>query len=183
MRKRTPLSDVKTVTENAGLIFDHVEYAAQNKGCTIVYYYCSKHHNRGLQSKPLQKIKQGHSCIYCCKSLGEKAIEQYLMDRNIEFESQKRFKDLRGVGGLPLSYDFFLHKYNCLIEFQGRQHEMPVSLFQKNKDQFSVQKEHDYRKKEYAQEHGYDLLEVWYKDLDNIPQIINSYVTRCENGS
>ena len=36
-----------------------------------------------------------------------------------------------------------------------------------------IQQEHDKRKREYAESHGYDLLEIWYFQKDNIEQILS----------
>ena len=85
---------------------------------------------------------------------------------------QKKFDGLVGVGGRRLSYDFFVPQYNILIEFDGLQHEKPVGIFGGDK-RFATQQEHDGRKRKYAKEHSFDLLEIWYYELNNIEQILN----------
>jgi very-short-patch-repair endonuclease len=74
-----------------------------------------------------------------------------------------------------LSYDFYLPKYNLLIEFQGLQHEKYIPGFHKSKQDFLKQKEHDKRKKEYAEQNKYNLLEIWYYEFDEIEKILNTY--------
>jgi hypothetical protein len=44
----------------------------------------------------------------------------------IEFEPQYYFDDLRGFGGKPLTFDFYLKFPNMLIEYDGEQHFRPV---------------------------------------------------------
>lgn len=113
-------------------------------------------------------------------SQGERKIYTFLSDNNIEFEPQKVFDDLFGVNNGLLSYDFYLEKYNLLIEYQGQQHEKPVVLpFVKRKkitpeEQFKIQQEHDKRKREYAKSHNIELMEIWYWDKDKINEILSN---------
>lgn len=121
-------------------------------------------------------LLQGHtkSCG-CMKSYGEYYISAYLLSNNINFENQKKFSDLLGVGGGNLSYDFYLPKYNMLIECQGEQHERPIEYFG-GEEQFAIQQEHDRRKREYAKDNGYKLLEISYKDYNNIENILTKVI-------
>ena len=41
------------------------------------------------------------------------------------------------------------------------------------KNNFKKQKEHDKRKRDYAEVNGYKLLEIWYYDYDRIEEILN----------
>lgn len=102
---------------------------------------------------------------------GEKKVEDTFKKHDIIYIPQYRFSDLKGVGGKCLSYDFYLPDYNLLIEYQGGQHAFPVEYFG-GKEKFKIQKEHDKRKREYADSHGYSFLEIWYYDYDNIEDII-----------
>ena len=112
------------------------------------------------------------TCPYCrgSKSIGEQKVENYLKSKNIKFEKQVKFKDLKGTNGGMLSYDFkFL---NVLCEVQGEQHQQPIEYFGGEK-QFEIQKEHDKRKREYAQNNGFKFLEIWYYDFKNIEKILD----------
>ena len=53
-------------------------------------------------------------------SWGESRINSYLLRKNIEFVWQKRFKDCRDKNTLP--FDFYLPKYNLIVESDGEQH-------------------------------------------------------------
>ena len=144
---------------------------------------------------------RGCGCPDCNKSKGEKKCKEVFINKNfIEisqenygnftnndntyFISQKTFDDLVGVGvgGGLLSYDFYLpNKYNLLVEYQGEFHNK-IILNYKNEpielaeERLIKQKEHDRRKKEYALSNGYNFLEIWYKDFDNIETILNDYL-------
>lgn len=115
-----------------------------------------------------------HGCPNCMKgkSRCENKIQEMLNDRKIIYEQQKRFNGLRGVKNGKLSYDFFIPKYNLLIEAQGEQHVTPKEHFGGEK-QFERQQEHDKRKREYAKNNGYKLLEIWYYDYNNIDKILD----------
>lgn len=133
-------------------------------------------------------IKNGKGCPSCSESHGEKFISNYLIKNNYitinnsdfnyksynTFIPQKEFDGLLGLGGKSLSYDFYLPNNRLLIEYQGQQHEKYIKGMHKSKKDFEKQKEHDRRKKEYAQQNGYKLLEIWYWDFDNIEEILNN---------
>lgn len=115
-------------------------------------------------------------CPKCNKSKGEKRIDNYFTQIGLtkykDYIPQKEFEGLAGVGKRLLSYDFYLPEYNLLIEYQGEQHEKFIKGFHKSKKYFQKQVEHDKRKKEYANKHNINLLEIWYYDFDNIETIL-----------
>jgi hypothetical protein len=47
--------------------------------------------------------------------------------------------------------------------------------------EFLVQKEHDKRKYQYAIKHKINLLEIWYRDYDNIDTILQNIINNLEN--
>ena len=111
----------------------------------------------------------------CLLSSGEYLIKQYLMNNKIKYQSQKKFDTLLGLKNGHLSYDFYIESFNLLIEAQGIQHEKPIELFG-GEEQFAIQQEHDRRKREYAENNGYRLLEIWYYDYDNIDEILDEFI-------
>lgn len=124
----------------------------------------------------------GIGCPMCASSKGEIILSKYMKKYNIVYISQKSFANLNGIGGKPLSYDFYLPQYNLLIEFQGEQHERPVEHFGGQK-QFETQQEHDKRKREYAENNNINLLEIWYYDIDNIESILLEKINNLKLGS
>ena len=121
-------------------------------------------------STTLCHISDGQWCPQCASSKGEKRINEWLRLNNIEFIPQKTFIGLLGLGGKNLSYDFYLSKYNLLIEYQGEFHDGTAR--QQTENQFKYQQEHDRRKREYAKDNNIDLLEIWYWDFDNVEEIL-----------
>lgn len=125
------------------------------------------------KAKP-KDLKNKHSgCPACMESKGEKRIAEYLTGHNVEFERYVKFDGLVGTRNGLLSYDFYIPKYNLLIEYQGNFHDGNVTgKFVEGYD-YERQVEHDSRKQDYANQKGYDLLEIWYQDYDNIEKILS----------
>lgn len=120
-----------------------------------------------------KNLLAGRGCPKCNKnSKGEAKISLFLDTQDIYFIQNYSFDELVSNNNYKLSYDFYLPKYNLLIEYQGEQHEHPVKHFG-GKEQFKKQQEHDNRKREYAKNHDIDLLEIWYWDFNNIDKILN----------
>ena len=99
----------------------------------------------------------------------------FLDNHNIKYDYEHTCSDLRGINNGLLSYDFYIMEYNLLIEFQGIQHERQTEYFGGEK-QFEVQQEHDRRKRQYAQKHNINLLEIWHYDIGNIVKILDDYL-------
>lgn len=119
---------------------------------------------------------RGHGCCRCnVKNIFEKSTETFLIKHKISFVCQKKFDNLYGVGGRQLSYDYYLPIKNVLIEMQGQQHEQPVEYFG-GEERFKIQQEHDKRKREYAKEHGIELLEINYNDRNKVDDILYNFL-------
>ena len=118
----------------------------------------------------------GNGCPECNQSKGEKECKRVFDLRNIYYISQKTFNGLVGLGNGNLSYDFYLPKYNILIEYQGQYHDQLIHYknesMEVSEKRFITKKEHDKRKRIYAQNNNIKLLEIWYWDYDNIEEII-----------
>jgi len=103
---------------------------------------------------------RGNGCPRCRISKGERSVEDWLVENNIEFEVQKRFKDCKDQRILP--FDFYIESLNTCIEYQGEQH------YRKKKwnwkfDLNYIQR-HDKIKKDYCNKNNIRLLEITYKD-------------------
>lgn len=131
-----------------------------------------------IWSPVADSLLHGYGCPCCKRSKGEEKIEKYLTDNNIKFESQKKFPDLRNT--LPLSYDFYLPEHNALIEYQGQFHDGTTSMIIKEK-YFDKQQKNDKLKRDYAKNYGYNLLEIWYYDFNNLESIIDKFIYNLKN--
>ena len=141
------------------------EYKGANE---YLKFKCKNEHIFEMKWK---HYKQLHGCPYCKNIRGENKIASCLNNLSIDFEQQKKYDNLYG-NKRQLSYDFYLPKYNMLIEYQGEQHDRAIDYFGGEK-QFRKQKEYDKLKKEYAENNNIKLLIIWYYDYNNIEDIIN----------
>lgn len=111
-----------------------------------------------FEQTPSIHINQKHGCPKCKASFGEREIRRYLKENNILFEEQKKFSNLKDIK--CLSFDFYLSEKNLLIEYNGRQHYEEVF---KNHS-LKIQRHHDWLKRKYAKDKGFNLLTIGYKD-------------------
>lgn len=115
---------------------------------------------------PSKYFQQGKNCPNCHpKSVGELKIKNILVNYNIIFEEQKRFKECIDKYSLP--FDFYLPKYNILIEYQGIQHYQPVGEFGGH-EAFLMQQRRDNIKREFCKDNNIKLIEIpyWEKDIE-----------------
>lgn len=114
----------------------------------------------------------GQRCPHCIlPTKGEQKIIDYLDNISENYTFQKTFPGLVGVRGGLLSYDFYLCDRNILIEYQGEFHD--GTAYGNDCYKFQRQKEHDKRKKCYAEKNGMKLVEIWYWDFENINDILS----------
>jgi hypothetical protein len=110
-------------------------------------------------------------------SYGEEAIYKYLKSKNILFEREKTFPDLKGDSKMKmlLRFDFYLPDYNMLIEFDGLQHFMPVKMYGGDNG-FKLRKHNDELKNSYASQTMRFLLRIPYTKLRKINTILDEYI-------
>lgn len=89
-------------------------------------------------------------------SQGEYRIYRFLLERDIKFETQKRFPECKDVTYLP--FDFYLPNFNLLIEFQGIQH---IRGYRGDKEDARKIAKRDAIKKSFALDNDYQFLEIW----------------------
>lgn len=136
------------------------EYKSNHKNVKLK---CSKC-NCEWDSTPKNSLR-GNGCPNCYGWKSEKKLMSLIAEYHPNLKTQKRFDDLVGVGGNKLSYDGYLEIDDrmILIERQGHAHDRPIKYFG-GEERFKIQQEHDRRKREYAKNNGYELIEIWYYD-------------------
>ena len=112
---------------------------------------------------------RGSGCLICNESKGERIIRQYLIDKNIEFVPQKRFKDCKDIR--PLPFDFYLPKINTCIEFDGEQHFKIKEAWGGIKALENTQKR-DKIKTDYCINNNIKLIRLNNDNITNIKEII-----------
>lgn len=131
-----------------------------------------KHNECGHEWSPLaNSIKQGSKCPRCNNSKGELAVKEFLEKHGIKYEREYIFKDLFGIGGDPLRFDFaiFLDREKpTLIEYNGQFHYKKLI----NDEIYERQLIHDDRKKSYCLNNGISMITIPFWDYDNINEIL-----------
>ena len=122
--------------------------------------------NQNLISVAGDKLKSGltTSCG-CIKSLGEIYIIKILNDNNILYKKEMTFKNLKGVGGRLLRYDFAIFNNDMilshLIEYHGIQHYALINGWD-NPEEFEKRIQNDKIKEKYAKDNNIPLIIIPY---------------------
>jgi very-short-patch-repair endonuclease len=114
-------------------------------------------------------ITKGYGCPFCSETSGESKVKSFLIDNNIKFQYQKKFKDCKYIK--ILSFDFYLPDMNLIIEYDGRQHFMPIWG---GDYEFSIIKKRDQIKNQYCKDNNIDIIRIKYDDNihDKLREII-----------
>jgi len=108
-------------------------------------------------------------CV-CRQSKYEKIVSTFLKDNNIEYIFQYSVNGCKDTN--LLRFDFYLPKYNAVIEVDGEQHFYPIKYSQydtqeKCFERFQYIVKHDNIKTTYCNENNITLLRIAYTDIKN----------------
>ena len=132
---------------------------------------CKKH---GIfEQLPKMHIYRKQGCPKCNSSHGEKTIETFFMNNNIDFITQKTFENCKNIHKLP--FDFYLEKYNLCVEFDGEQHYKAIKYWG-GEEKFKLQQKRDSIKNIYCINNNINLLRIRF-DEDIEEKIIDYF---CE---
>ena len=119
-------------------------------------------------------------CDVCSKSISryEYIFKSYLESINEQYIYQYSYNQCRDV--LPLPFDFYLKKYNALIEIDGEGHFHPCNFNQINNEKalvsFNSTIIHDKIKDNFCKENNIPLLRIPFTDFQN-----DKYKTTFQN--
>jgi hypothetical protein len=111
----------------------------------------------------------GQGCPHCKSSQGERKIQMWLNNNNINYICQKTFNNCKGKRR-TLPFDFYLPEYNICIEFQGEQHFRPAFGIKS----FKNIQQTDYIKEQYCLQNNIKLLKINWDQEKNINQFLYS---------
>lgn len=120
----------------------------------------------------INSINQKHSIgCYCSDGISypEKFIYKLLIDNNIDFIKELSSSDLKWVG--EYRYDFYLKKYNVIIEVHGMQHYKDCSGWNQNTNTLEEQQKIDEDKRTLATNNhvsDYIILDCRYSEQECI---------------
>ena len=129
---------------------------------------------------PHNFLDSGNRCPKCTSSKAEILIENYFKINKINYIPQYEYKDLVGLGGLPLKFDFAIFDNDnnliFLLEYDGEFHYFPIN----GQLALEKQQEHDRRKDEYCKINNIVLLRIPYWEFDIIEEILNKKLIKEE---
>lgn len=182
-RNKNKCNDCSLKEKGLGRRLDHSEFLEKFSACgdsnveilseyTLArnYIKCRCKMCGNIWESIANNLLRGNGCMRCRSSYGEKEVLSILNNNGVKCIQQKKYQGLRGVGGKPLSYDFYIPSKNLLVEYQGEFHDGTAN--QQTEEEFKIQQEHDKRKREYAKNNNIRLTEIWYWDRDNIEEIL-----------
>ena len=164
---------IKRSKEKHGNRYDYSKSEYKNNR-TKIEIICHKKDINGIEHGSFFTIPhshmQGSGCPKCKQNYRlENEVRLLLIENNIEFEEKKTFDGLKYK--LPLKPDFYLPKYNIIIECQGEQHFEPVDFSGKGKEfaekLLEINKKKDKIKKEYCKENNITLLEYSHLKIND----------------
>lgn len=124
--------------------------------------------NHGIFWQTPDAHLRGQRCPKCSMSYRENYIKEFLEEKNILYVYNKGHKELiNPKTGYPLKPDFYLPKYNTIIEYDGFQHYKNIYG---NKNLKEVQKL-DELKNKLCMEKGIKLFRFNINNIDKLPQM------------
>ena len=114
------------------------------------------------------------SCGCLKQSHGELMVEQYLIEKNIQYKKEYCFSDLLSKKGGHLRFDFAIFNNNeliYLIEFDGSTHNLEHLNGWLTKEKVLLQQENDEIKNTYCQHNNLNLIRI--NSLKDIKPILD----------
>jgi len=135
---------------------------------------CPKH-GEFLQN-PNAHFHMRHNCPHCNISKGENEIEKYLIKNDIEYIREYKFdKCFNPKTNKKLPFDFYLPKYNLIIEYHGEQHYKKMGdYFEKRNGGLEKRKYRDLIKEEFCYQYKINYIVISYKEFNNINTILKN---------
>lgn len=175
----------KSIPKGSHISFDEAKSLMRKLGITSLRQY-KKWRKRTSQptlpSNPHRSYKewQNHYDFFDTNvekdmSTGELRIRDYLERKSLEYVFQKKYDDCRNIN--PLPFDFYVPKYDLIIEFDGYHHYYEVKLY--NASLETVQK-HDGIKNKYCVDNGINIVRIPYWELEDntVEWTLDNEITR-----
>ena len=149
--------------------YSHFKEEDYNNRKSKIKVICPKH---GEWEVSISNHLYRHSgCPSCKNSRGEEAVAEYLKKKGIEYIPQYKISNVSLLClNKNILVDFYLPKYNTIIEFNGIQHYKDIQFF--NERTFEQQQWRDDSVRRYCDIHGIKLIEIPYTEIDNIETIL-----------
>ncbi len=153
--------------------YDNVVYISSRTPVAIVCNDCGN----TFEQTP-NKHLAGCGCPVCAESMGEQEIRKWLLDHKLDFQAQKTFDDCRM--DRPLPFDFFIPSRFIAIEFDGKQHFLPLGFFSEDEAEENLQRiqTSDKIKTDYCKAKNIRLIRIRY--TDDIKSILDKEIPNAK---
>ena len=142
----------------------------ENQGIVFNYNIKSRKYYKLLENKEYKRLPYFERLNKLSKN--ESLIKSFLDENNIVNHREYSFKDLKYKG--RLRFDFYIPKYNILIEYDGQQHYKKINYFHKSFEDFESQRYRDSLKNDYANKHDFNLIRIKY--CDDVQSILENVI-------
>lgn len=173
--RRYTLDDVRSIIEKEKLYqLISNEYINFDEKLIIKHIKCGNIFNMNLAS-----FKNGQRCPNCSGlnnskfSKGSLYIKEFLDENDIKYQMEKKFNNCKNKSFLP--FDYYIPKFNLVIEFDGSQHFSSKKSTIFTKERVSNIKINDNIKNEYCISNNIYILRIPYNSINYIKEIL-SYV-------
>lgn len=138
-----------------------------------IWWICNKC-NESYESSVCNRVA-GNGCPKCRTSKGERIIERYLKERDIEYKKQYSFHDCKNVRRLKFDFAIWINKKLTLIEFNGAQHYGKIHpIWGGQATNQSIN--NDKIKRQYCKDNNLNLLEIPYSKLKIISTVLDEWI-------
>lgn len=139
-----------------------------NKSGEARYWKCKCKCNKIISIPTTTILNEKIFSCGCAHSKGEEIIGILLTNNNIKFEKEKTFETCRFPNSQrKAKFDFYLPDYNCVIEYDGRQHyENPGGFF--TNEEVQKIRERDNYKNEWCLKNNIKIIRIPYYDEKKI---------------
>lgn len=154
--------------------YDLVEYKTMYHKVKLLCKKC----DRFFYKLPVNHIHNMQGCPFCRMSKGETIIRQILDRHGIAGIREYRMRCTDGDRTRVLRADYYLSKYNAIIEFDGLQHFRETNFF--DSDTLVYVRDRDALKNSYCIDNGISLLRIHYKDINRTEALVLSFLERID---
>lgn len=149
--------------------YDYSLFSEYHSNKDVIMVICPKHGSWPVTVK--NHLYNYSGCPHCKRSLGEERISDFLQLHNIKFQEQYRLRNeyLFCKNGTVI-VDFYIPKYNTIIEYNGVQHYEESPLFDTRSLEEQIERDNAVR--QYCKEHKIKLIEIPYTEYDDIDNIL-----------
>lgn len=160
---------IKKANLKHNCLYDYSKVKYKNNK-TEVCIICHERDKNGIEhgefwQRPDNHIN-GQQCPKCARKMSklEKKVRDFLNERNVTFQQEKKFSWLEN-----LRLDFYLPDYNIAIECQGEQHFIPIDFAGKGEEWAKCQLleniKRDEQKEELCEKNGIKIIYYTSKKL------------------